>query len=622
MEKHQSTPLSGIAKVDNQTPINSFLFVALSLQIRTLQMTTNSLFLSFLLCLVSFRNVWTFQSGYSYDTSSSRTLIGMHMLPSKFFNKFEVEQTIHDKFPHQLCVNCGGARRIQHRQSTQLHAGSYSQSGSFEQLSFAKTVKINPDFRSPIKDMKFDSKIEQALLEKGFTNLTPVQSQSYPEVLSGKDVVARSRTGTGKTLAFGLPLIQQLVTKGLTERKNKRNSPLILVMEPTRELALQVADELKTICQPYGLKVLSVFGGVPFGKQVEFLVQGVDIVIATPGRLLDHLQQKTINLQDVTNVVLDEGDTMLEMGFQEDVENILSHVKSGDRSKKVQMMLFSATMPGWICKITDRLMKDPIFLDAVQEGENRLAETITHYSVLLPESMERMKAVISYLEDIILTKNNAGQAIVFANTKNDCDRILREQCFGHLTAAVLHGDVSQSGRLETLRAFREKTVDILVATDVAARGLDISGVELVVHIEPPRDVDSYVHRSGRTGRAGRSGSSILFHTRDEETILRNLQKEHHFSFIRTGPPTAAAICQASEKIVQNRLNSVTSVSISQFLPCATQLLADARQGKLFQNNDGIDNTDVSAAVDPEAGIQELIARCVACIGNRASITVR
>jgi ATP-dependent RNA helicase DDX21 len=547
------------------------------------------------------------------------------MLPSKFFNKFQVEQRTHDKFPHQLCVNCGRTKKLQQKHSTALNAfQSHSQNDGFSQLSFAKTVKIDPEFRSPIKDMNFSPKIEAALLEKGFTTLTPVQSQAYAEVISGKDVVARSRTGTGKTLAFGIPLIQQLITKGLTERRDKRNSPLILIMEPTRELALQVAEELKTICQPYGLKVLSVFGGVPYGKQVDFLLQGVDIVISTPGRLLDHLNQRTIDLKNVNHVVLDEGDTMLEMGFQDDVEKILSYVKSGDQ-KGVQMMLFSATMPGWICKITDRLMNQPIFLDAVQEGENRLAETITHYSVLLPESMERMDAVVSYLEDIILTKNNAGQSIVFANTKLDCDRIIREKCFGHLTAAVLHGDVSQAGRLQTLREFREKSIDILVATDVAARGLDISGVELVVHIEAPKDSDSYVHRSGRTGRAGRSGSSILFYRKEEESYLRNLQKEQHFSFLRIGPPTTAAICRASEGIVKKRLDMVSSEAINHFLPYAEELLKKAREGKLFQNVDGMGNSDNSVGsgiVDEEVAVQQLIARCVASIGNRASITSR
>lgn len=504
-----------------------------------------------------------------------------------------------------------------------------------DDLSFSKVVKIDPDFKLAVAEMNFTPATKKALEGKGIQHLTPVQSQSFEPVLAGEDIVARSRTGTGKTLAFGIPIIEQISRKKITKR-DRTNSPLVLVIEPTRELALQVSDELSIVARPNNLKVISVFGGSSFEAQQDNFRRGVDIVVATPGRLIDHINQGTINLSQVTNVVLDEGDLMLEMGFQNDVETILNSVRAkrdSDNSEdtptkkdsQLQLLLFSATMPSWICSLTERLMARPTFLDAVQEGETRLATTITHYSVLLPDSMNRFAAVLSYIEDIVLTRGQAGQTIVFTNTKDEANQLAESNCFGHLTAAVLHGDVAQSSRQQTLRSFREKKIDVLVATDVAARGLDISGVELVVHISPPRDADSYVHRSGRTGRAGRAGTSLLFYTSQEQHLLKTLQKELTFTFTRVGPPTPDEITDASAQISINKLQRVEGDTTEYFLPHAQRLLEQVVvQGKILSENKNLDDEDlqVQQGRSAQEALEDLVARCLATISHRATVTSR
>lgn len=343
-------------------------------------------------------------------------------------------------------------------------------------LRFKKTIKIDPETKVPVTAMNISTKTLEVLRSKGFEFMTPVQSQSYEYVHSGEDLVARSRTGTGKTFAFGLPLIEKIVSSGILEKAHDGNVglPLILILEPTRELALQVAQELGSICSAHRMRVQAIFGGASFSLQERAIKNGVHILVATPGRMLDHISRGTVDLGSIKHVVLDEGDTMLEMGFQKAVESIILNVKSpgesarkaaasaltddyGDgrgsadagrgwtsirgradheednyydekhavapkaaqsgksaksQSSAVQMLLFSATMPGWICQLTDKHMNNPVFLDAVQEGETRLADTITHYAVRLPNLVQRLEAVTSYVEDLILTKGAGGNAVV------------------------------------------------------------------------------------------------------------------------------------------------------------------------------------------------------------------
>lgn len=398
-------------------------------------------------------------------------------------------------------------------------------SDSLLQLRFSKTVKIDPENKLSIEEMNFSEKTAKVLKEKGFSQMTPVQSQSYEYVHSGQDVVARSRTGTGKTLAFGLPLIEKIIaTKQNLNQRGGSGLPLVLILEPTRELALQVAQELGSVAAVHGLKVAAMYGGVSMFPQEKALQNGVHILVATPGRTLDHISRGNLELGFVEHVVLDEGDTMLEMGFQNDVESILANVKtpgdqarlaatkslndfddssfedrmnldidddieddededdmdfklpksiskSGPRTKSpderdVQMLLFSATMAGWICKLTSKHMNDPVFLDAVQEGETRLASTIKHFAIKLPHVGDRIKSISTSVENLILTHGGGGQTIVFTNTKDEADNIVAADCFGQLRAQVLHGDISQAGRQTTIKQFKDGQIDVLVATGI------------------------------------------------------------------------------------------------------------------------------------------------------------
>jgi superfamily II DNA/RNA helicase len=279
-----------------------------------------------------------------------------------------------------------------------------------------------------------------------------------------------------------LPIIEKIKSKGYENRRGGNSGlPVVLILEPTRELAIQVSQELTLLAKPHKLRVLSVFGGSSYYHQEQSLVEGVHIVVATPGRLLDHINGGTIDLSHIEHVVLDEGDTMLEMGFQKDVESILLNVKSPgekarataaaalsptrdrrspsllsdvdidreleDSTSTVQLLLFSATMPAWICSLTDKLMREPVFLDAVQEGETRLADTITHFSLPVRQSSGKSSSIGALLEDVIFTLGGTdGQTIVFTNTKDEADTLVNSDCFGRLKAQVLHGDISQSGR--------------------------------------------------------------------------------------------------------------------------------------------------------------------------------
>jgi ATP-dependent RNA helicase DDX21 len=433
--------------------------------------------------------------------------------------------------------------------------------------------------------------------------MTPVQSQSFEYVFGGQDVVARSKTGTGKTFAFGLPLIEKIVQSGLNQRKTARDGlPLIIILEPTRELAMQVAQELGSVCAAHKLRVQAIFGGVSFTMQERALRSGVHILVGTPGRVLDHISRGTVDLGSVQHIVLDEGDTMLEMGFQKDVENIMFSVKSpGEEARKraaaslsddaddwldddepadkekegkrdVQMLLFSATMPGWICQLTDKHMIDPVFLDAVQEGDSRLNPDITHYAVPLPPSGDRFESITSCVEDLILTKGAGGQTIVFTNTKEEADNLINSNCFGQLKTQVIHGDIGQNSRQITIRQFKEGTIDVLVATDVAARGLDIANVDLVLQTCPPMDHDTYVHRSGRTGRAGRAGSSVLLYVPSEERKLNMLENTLKFRFKKIGTPGPREIAEASAIVASQKLETVSPYLAKQFMPHARKII--------------------------------------------------
>ena len=454
------------------------------------------------------------------------------------------------------------------------------------------------------------------------------------------------------------------------------------MLEPTRELAIQVAQELNSLCSVHRIKTLAVYGGTPFSLQERTIRSGIHILVATPGRALDHISRGTIDLSNVKHVVLDEGDTMLEMGFQKDVEAILSNVKvpgeksralaqasleatssydddyndteddysddeeddsqgedddfmstlfDDDKGKKssggktkpadegrdVQMLLFSATMPGWICSLTDKHMVRPVFLDAVQEGETRLAPTIEHLAIRLPPVNDRTQAVGAYMEDVILTKGAGGQTIVFTNTKEEADRLAASEFFGQLRTQVIHGDISQNTRQTTIKSFKDGVIEVLIATDVAARGLDIAGVDLVVHTGPPMDSDTYVHRSGRTGRAGRNGTSVVLYAGGEERKLSMYENALNFRFAKTGPPSAKQISDACAILATKRLENVDESLSKYFASHARALIKSVSQRDLEEEEE--DSSMPRYSLDEMEG---LLSRCLAAISNRNTITSR
>jgi ATP-dependent RNA helicase RhlE len=342
----------------------------------------------------------------------------------------------------------------------------------------------------------------------GYTQPTPIQSASIPLVLSGADVLARAETGTGKTAAFALPMIDRLL---LRQRRANPRGPLGLVLVPTRELAVQVHRAIATYGAPVRLRVTSIFGGVPMPAQVAALRHGADIVVATPGRLIDHMQRRTIDLSSVEVLTLDEADRMLDMGFLPPLRRVLAALP-----KSRQTLLFSATLSDAVVQLAREFTRDPLRIDVVQG--DAVAPTITHH--VHPVDLDRKRALLLH----VLTQAPAGRALVFCKTKRGANRVTEHLESAGLKAAVIHGNKSQGARSRSLTQFKEGRVRILVATDIAARGLDVVEMPLVVNYDLPLVAEDYIHRIGRTGRAGAAGRAISLVTASERPLLRDIQR--------------------------------------------------------------------------------------------------
>jgi ATP-dependent RNA helicase RhlE len=346
------------------------------------------------------------------------------------------------------------------------------------------------------------------LVKLGYTTPTPVQAQSIPVVLTGRDLLARAQTGTGKTAAFGLPMIDRLLVKGGTAGTRK---PRALVLVPTRELALQVHKALATYGVPANLRVTAIFGGVSFGPQRQALQRGTDIIVATPGRLLDHMEQRTVDLSGVQVLTLDEADRMVDMGFLPPLRRIL---KALPRDR--QTLLFSATISDEVRRLSTDFTRDPARVD-VSEG-HVMAQTVTHR--VHPVSDQRKGDLLTH----VLTQAPMGQALVFCKTKHGSNRVGDYLERGGLKAAVIHGNKSQGQRTKALADFKAGRVNVLVATDIAARGLDIAQLPLVVNFDLPLVASDYIHRAGRTGRAGLAGRAVSLVSPADRDLLRDIQR--------------------------------------------------------------------------------------------------
>ncbi len=354
------------------------------------------------------------------------------------------------------------------------------------------------------KDLKISSEIQRAVEDMGFEEATPIQSLAIPHILEGKDVTGQAQTGTGKTAAFGIPILE------MVDPSERELQAVILC--PTRELAIQVAEELKKLSKYLKrVSVLPIYGGQPIERQIKALRKGVQIIIGTPGRVMDHMRRGTLDMGHVKVLVLDEADEMLDMGFREDIEFVLDYIPD-----QRQILLFSATMSPDILYITRRYQDDPEFLKVVPK-ELTVPETEQVYF----EVKEKMKLdVLSRLLDI----NDFNLSLVFCNTKRRVDKLVSHLQIRGYAADGLHGDMSQRQRDSVMSKFRSGNIEILVATDVAARGIDVENVEAVFNYDVPNDDEYYVHRIGRTGRAGKTGIAFTFVSGKEVYQLRDIMR--------------------------------------------------------------------------------------------------
>ena len=408
---------------------------------------------------------------------------------------------------------------------------------------------------------------------KGIEELFPIQARTLEHILEGKDVVGRARTGSGKTLAFVIPVVEKLLGD-MARPAVRSRAPQVLVMAPTRELVMQIAREYEAVVGD-DLNVAAIYGGTPYAPQETALRRGVDIVVGTPGRVQDLIDKGTLSLRDLRFGVLDEADRMLEMGFAEAVDAILAPALQTPHGK-LQMVLFSATMSPEVIATADKYMAgdNRATIDIIGRQTNKTSETVQHLAIKCPY---RERAAM--IGDIVQVYGGLhGRTIIFTATKNDANELAMGNDLKQ-EAKVLHGDISQAQREVTLQNFRDGTFNCLVATDVAARGLDIPQIDLVVQCEPPQDVDSYIHRAGRTGRAGRVGTCICFYKPGQEWMMQQVEKRAGCKFKQIGAPTQDDIIKAAASDATRSLESVPNAILPLFHDVAQEFI-DAKGGAI------------------------------------------
>ncbi|RNA12813.1 nucleolar RNA helicase 2-like, partial [Brachionus plicatilis] len=414
------------------------------------------------------------------------------------------------------------------------------------------------------KNFDLPKQIVEKLTSKGIKYLYPIQVATLKHIRAGHDVIAQARTGTGKTMAFGIPIVEKLENQKKPGDKSK--SPRCLVLEPTRELAKQVGDDFASISTT--IRTCCVYGGVAYERQQSDLNKGVDVLAGTPGRILDFINSGSIDLGKVDHVILDEVDRMLDMGFQDSVEDILKNVYTESRGNRAQTLFFSATCPPWVKRTAQKYMGDEFkFIDLIGDSRLKVATTVEHLAIQC-SYQDRASTIGSVLQ---VYSGKHGRAMIFCQTKKDADELA---CSSDIKqeSHVLHGDVPQDKRELVLKKFRDGKYKVLITTDVAARGLDIPEVDLVICCSPPKDYDSYVHRSGRTGRAGRTGVCVCFYKHTELNALLAVERNTGTKFKRVGAPTSVDIVEASTNDAAKSLDTVAPEMIEKFRSGAEEVL--------------------------------------------------
>ena len=351
----------------------------------------------------------------------------------------------------------------------------------------------------------------RALTEQGYTTPTPIQSAAIPPALAGRDLLAGAQTGTGKTAAFALPLLERLFVSGTPAPQGAKRRPRALILTPTRELAAQVHESLRGYAKHIRMNSTQIFGGVSMGPQIDALRRGVDVLVATPGRLLDHMERRSADLSGIEILVLDEADRMLDMGFLPAIKRILAALP-----RQRQTMLFSATFAEEIKQLASQFMRDATEIQVA--ARNAIAATVTHR--VHPVDATRKRDLLLHL----LAADSRRQTLVFSRTKHGADKLCTFLEKSGLRTAAIHGNKSQGARTRALKEFKNGKVTVLVATDIAARGLDIDQLPIVVNYDLPMVAEDYVHRIGRTGRAGAEGLAVSLVTHDETRLLRDIRR--------------------------------------------------------------------------------------------------
>ncbi|KAJ2801134.1 hypothetical protein H4R20_003797 [Coemansia guatemalensis] len=417
-----------------------------------------------------------------------------------------------------------------------------------------------------IENFSLSDSTKSALRSRGIEALFPIQASTLQPILDGYDVLGRARTGTGKTLAFALPMIELLLRSDASMGHGRH--PRAVILAPTRELAKQVANEIEATTKKF--RILTVYGGTSIRDQLFGLRGGVDFVVGTPGRVIDLIDRGSLHLDSVEFICLDEADQMLDIGFKDDMEKVLKNIKQQREGSSYQTLLFSATVPEWVNQVArDFMRSDHKKIDLIGSQKLKTSETISYMATMTPWKMRQ-----DVVADLVALYGKAGRTIIFTETKAIADKMAVSSKFSK-GAQALHGDIAQSQRELTLQGFRDGSVRVLICTDVAARGLDIPEVDLVVNMDPPKDAETFIHRSGRTGRAGRSGVCITCYGPTEQWWVGYIKKNTGIDCKIISPPQARDIIRVTGMQSAKVLEDCAESAVDLFIGAAQELAAKA-----------------------------------------------